>query len=441
MAIDSDYVQQMATQLATYEVQTAYSRLDTKQSKYTAQLNAVTSLATALKSFSTSVKSLKGVNTSVLVNQATFNTTGYATATVGAKATAGNYQFFVQQLASAHQLAVQGLTDSDVPATGTLTIGQGASSFNIDLSSIDSDASGSNSLAELASAINNASDNTGVKASLVRSNGTVALVLAAEKTGAANAISLSTSGTGNATFDGAITGASELSAAKDAQVRLGGETGMLLTNDSNTFSDLIDGVSLTFTKAHASGDAPLDVTIGRDASATQAKVQSFITAVNTLFSSFDKLTASGSSSEARGALAGDSSIRSVESTVNNLLRTKFGGLSLTDFGISADRYGQLTLDATRFEKAVAANPDGLDALFGDKDALLDSLDKNLALYTSGSTNVMQARKDSINTMLSRLDDQYDNLQKQYDSYYSRYLKQYTSMMQTMNAMEQTYGLF
>lgn len=441
MAIDSDYVKQMATQLANYEVQSALTKANRNQTNYKAQLTAVTSLETALKTFSTTIKGLKGVDKSVLTNTATFGTAGYATATVSTSAVAGNYQFFVEQLASAHQVALNGLTDADIPTSGNLVIGQGAGSFSIDLSSIDTDGTAGNSLAELAAAINGASDNTGVNATLVRSNGTVSLVLASEKTGASNAISLSTTGVAAGAFSTTTSSPTELSAAKDARVRLGGETGMLLTNDSNTFTDIIDGVSMSFSKVHGVGEAPLSVTIGRDDAATKANVQSFISAINTMLGTFDSLTGSGSESTTRGALAGDSSIRSIESMLNKVLRTNFGGSTLMSLGITADRSGNLTLDAARFEKAIAANPEALDKLFNDKDALLDTLEKNVAVYTTGPSSLMKARKESLNAMLGRVDDQFDSIQKQYDNYYNRYLKQYTNMMQTMAAMEQTFGMF
>lgn len=441
MAIDSDYVKSMASQLANYEVQSALTKANRNEANYKAKLTAITSLETALKTFSSSIKNLKGTDKSVLTNTATFSSEGYASAKVGTTAIAGNYQFFVKQLASAHQVSIEGLSDTDVDTSGTLTIGQGSKSFNIDLSSIDKDGNGSNSLAEVAAAINAATDNSGVKATLVRSNGTVSLVLASEKTGLDNAISLSTSGTSGGAFDTALGNRRELSAAKDAEVLLGGESGMLLTNATNNFDNIIDGVSLTFTKAHSTGEQPLSVTVGRDGKATKDNVQSFINAINTLLGTFDSLTASGGESSSRGVLAGDASIRSVESTLNKLLRTEFGGSTLIDFGIAADRNGKLTIDTARFEKAIAANPEGLDKLFNTKDALLDSIDKNLAVYTSGTNNLMKARKESLNSMLRRVDDQFDGIQKQYDNYYARYLKQYTSMMQTMSAMEQTFGMF
>lgn len=445
--IDSDYVKSMAQQLATYEVQNGLNKADRNKSSYQSQLTAVTSLESALKTFSSAVKSLQGVtgsNTSMLVNSATTSKDGYLTAKVDKNAAPGNYDFFVEQLATSHQLSFSGLQAGDVDTQGTLTLTQNGKSFDIDLSKIDTDGDGSNSLDELAAAINKSTDNTGVKATLVRSNGQVSLVLGAEKSGAANAISLSLSGTDstNSAFENAIGNPQELSRAQDARVRLGGENGMLLTNASNTFDNIIDGVSATFTQAQKSGEQAIRLTVAQDQSETKKKVQTFIDAFNALASTIDSLTAAGDQNgNSRGALAGDSSVRSIENALNQMVRTSFGGANLITLGISADRNGKLTLDATRFEKAIGSDPEALDKLFMGKGNLLDSLDKGVAVYTNSVNGVMKNRKDALNNSLRRVDDDYDNLQKQYDTYYARYLKQYTSMMQTMQSMDQTSGMF
>ena len=431
MAIDSDYVQSMATQLAQYEVQGQLAKANRNQASYKAQLNALTSLDTALKSFKSAASGLKLAGSSMLVNSASYSQEGYVTATVSSKAVEGSYDFFVEQLASKSQLALQGLQNGDL-GSGSLTIGQGSTSFNVDLGAVST-------LDDLAKAINGSADNEGVKATLVRSNGQVNLVLTSEKTGADQAISLSASG--NAAFETAVAGRQELSVAKDAIVRLGGESGIELTSTSNTFDNVIDGVSLTVNKVHKSGDTPVTMEIGQDQKATKEKAQTFVSAFNTLMTSFDSLTASGGESGGRGVLAGDASVRAIEGMLNQLIRTPFGGGSLTDFGIIADRNGKLTIDNARFEKALAANPEGFEKLFTDKGNLLDTLDKNLAAYTSSAGGLLTDRKDNLNLQLRRVDQQFDTIQKQYDSYYSRYLRQYTGLMQTMAAMEQTSGMF
>jgi flagellar hook-associated protein 2 len=431
MAIDSDYVQSMSQQLAQYAVQSQLTRAQRNESNYSNQLTAVSKLDTALKKFKSTASGLTTSTTGMLVNSATLSQSTNMTATASAKAVSGSYEFFVSQLASKSQFAISGLQDDSIGA-GSLTLAQGSKSFSVSLD-------GLSSISDVATAINSASDNSGIKATLVRSNGQVNLVLSSEETGLAQAISMTSSG--NAALADALGNAQELSPAQDAKIYLGGVGGIELTNSSNTFDNVIDGVSLTLTKAQDAKDTPVTLTIGQDKSASQTKVQKFIDGFNTLLSTFNELTTSGTDSTSRGVLAGDSSVRAIKSMLNSLVRTSFGGANLIDFGISADSKGQLTIDSTRFEKALAANPDGFDKLFGGKGNLLDTLDKSLATYTASTGGILTNRKATLNQQISKISVQYDNIQTQYDSFYSRYLKQYSNLMTTMNAMEQTTGMF
>ena len=325
MAIDSDYVKQMATQLATYEVQSSLDRLNRNESNYKTQRDALSKLRTSLTTFKSAMSGLKTGNATMLVNSASFSQDGYASATVGTQAQPGSYQFYVEQLASKQQVAVQGLVDGSL--SGTLTLKDQTFTLG-EYATLDDAAKAINATADL-----------GVQATLVRSNGEVSLVLTSSESGAANAFAHSLTGTAATT--------TPLSTAADAQIRMGGSFGsggIVLTSSSNSFDNVIDGVSLSVNKVHTASDSALTLTVGQDQSATKGKAQSFIDAFNALMTSFDSLTASGSDSSARGALAGDSSIRSIESRLNGLLRTDFAGSSLIDFGISADRNGKLTID-------------------------------------------------------------------------------------------------
>ncbi|MDF3842001.1 flagellar filament capping protein FliD [Pseudomonas citronellolis] len=431
--IDSDYVQQMATQLAQYDIQASQTRLNRNKTSYNSELSAVTQLKSALSTFSSAVSGLKSSSSStsnMLVNSATFSAEGYATASVGSTAVSGSYQFFVKQLAAKDQVALQGLSDGDL-GSGELTIGQGSDSFRIDMSGITS-------LSALASAINGASDNTGVKATLVRSDGAVNLVLTSDESGEDQAITLSSS---NAAMQGSIDARKQLSSAQDAIVYLGGQGGIELRNASNTFDKAIDGVSLTFTKVSDPAEAPLSLDIGRDKDATSKKLQGFLDAYNTLMSSIGTLTASGSGSTTRGALAGDSAVQAIKSAVNGLIRTSFGGVNLIGYGVSADSSGKLTLDSSKLEKALAQSADGFEQLFSDKGNLIDSLSSALKTYTSSTSGLLTSRVNSLNDKLADIDDQFDDLQTRYNNSYARYLKQYTNLMQVMNSMDQTSSMF
>lgn len=444
MSINTEYARSMAQQLASYDVAPMQARIDRSQANYKTRLDAVTKLESALRTFRAAVRDLKGGSTGTMVaNKASFSSEGYASAAVGSTAVAGNYQFFVEQLAGAHQLAIEGIEDGDISAQGTLDLNVGGAAFSVSLVDADKGGDGKVSLAELAAAINGASTNTGARATLVRSNGSVSLVLTSEKTGAANTLSVATTATNptDTRFHAALASPQVLSQARDAKVHLGGEGGMVLTNSSNTFDELIDGVTLTFTRAHSTGETALSLDVGQDATAMQDKAKKFVSAVNALLSSVASLTASGSESAARGALAGDAATRAIHSQVNRILRETFDGQRMADFGITAARNGSLSFDTAAFDRAVAAKPDGLDKLFSGNTGMLDSLDKAMQVYTATTNGVLANRKESLNAQLKRLDQQSTQLDGQYERYYTRHLRQYTSMMQIMASMEQTQGMF
>lgn len=441
MAINSDYVQQMAMQLATFDVQAAKTSVSRREASYNAQVKAVSSLKSALTTFSSAVNGLKSGSSSgasnMLVNSAKFSSEGYATATVGSKASNGSYDFYVEKLASKSQLALSGI-QPELLGSGTLDITQGGQTVSVALSGIDS-------VEGLVAAINSATGEEGAQATLVRSgqgaSQQVSLVLTSAKTGADQAISLSFSD-----IDEAAAGIQRttLSEAGDAKVWLGGEAmgdGIQLSNSSNTFDNVIDGVSLTFSKEHKSGDSPLVLDIAQDKTATKEKVQGFVTAYNALMSSLASLTASGSNGTARGPLAGDSSIAAIKSMVNQTLRGSFAGTNLISFGIRAGSNSSLTIDTAAFDKALAADPQGFESLFTGKGNLIDSLGDSLKIYTGATNGVLTNRVATLNERLSDINEEFTKLQTKYDSSYARYLKQYTNLMQIMGSMEQTSGMF
>ncbi|WMI97617.1 flagellar filament capping protein FliD [Pseudomonas chlororaphis subsp. aurantiaca] len=441
MAIDTTSIKNNAETLARYEVQREMAQAERNKKKYKAQLGAVSTLDTALKALGSAVKGMKGTDKSMLINTAAFSKEGVASATIGADAKEGSYQFFVEQLASRHQVALSGL-GANVGNTGELRIEQNGVTFSVDLATVDDDNNGQVSQEELAEAINKHPDNKGVKATLVRSGGEMTMVLGADKTGEDYKIQLSTTATASGALATSLASQKELSKALDAIVYLGSDnTGIKLKQSSNTFKDMIDGVSLTFNQVHKPNDKPLTVDITRDQTATKDKLNEFITAINSMLTTFDSLTGAGGTKGERGALAGDSSIRSIESMLNSVLRTPFGGITLMEFGILADTNGKLKVDNKAFEKMLDAKPQAFEKLFSDKGNLLDTLDKKMAVYTSGSTGAMKARKDSLNSLLQRVEDKFGELEDKYQNHYQRYLKQYTQMAQVMASMEQTFSLF
>lgn len=433
---------QMAQQLATAYTQAKQTQLTTQTKDAQSTATALTKLQTALQNFRSALTSLSG-KASLLQQSATVSNTSIATASADSTAQAGSYSFFVEQVASASQVAYSGITAvSVVPVPGSLNLSLAdGSTFSVDLSTADLDADGKVSPAELARAINQKSDNAGkINASIVTVNGQSQLVLSAGHTGANSQITLDTSGINDAGLKAALDAPQQLVAAKDAIVWLGGQaTGIKMQQASNTYTS-IQGVKMTVTHAQANGDAPMTLTVGTDDSATAGNVQNFVDAYNTLEKTLDDLTKFGDTKtgSTSGPFASDAGVTALRSHLNATLRQSYQGLKLFDLGVSQDRYGNLSLDRSKLQTALAAHPDGLDKVFGNAQAgLISDTNKYMNLWLNTGTGQIKRRQDSVQTLQKDLATRQTNLDSKYNQMYQRYLAQFSKLQALQAQMSQT----
>lgn len=410
--------------------------------KANSSTKALNDLKAAISSYQASLFSL-ATNASMLAQSASFSDTAYGSATATAAATPGSYTFFVEKLATANQVAYSGIASS-ASASGSLKVElNGVAAFTVNLNSADTDALGGMSARELALAINAAPDNKGkVSASVVTINGVAELVLSSQSAGAASAITLDTSGVTDATLQTALAPANarQLVTGQDAVIWLGAQgTGSKIQQASNTFTN-IEGVTMSFTKAQAVGETPVTLTVAANTSATTANVQKFVTEYNKLKSVIDAMVDPGNPAEGKapGVFSDDGGVRVLQTRLVSILR-QAGSSSLAAYGITASRDGSLVLDATRLNKQLAADPDGLDALIGKASTISPSgiagnLDGYLKQWSSNVNGQIKQRLESNDKLMVRLDARQEELDQQYNGAYQRYLKQFTMLQGLQNQM-------
>ncbi|NML63324.1 flagellar filament capping protein FliD [Massilia sp. RP-1-19] len=440
-----------AAALAESYVAARQNVLTTQSQRATAAASALTKLKSAISAYQTSLLSLSSTKT-MLTRAATFSNTGLGTATASATAAAGSYSFFVERLATANQVQYSGLADTPA-GTGTINVSLGGvAAFSVNLSTADTDANGTMTARELAAAINAAPANASkVSASVVTINGTAELILKSQATGAASAITLTTSPDTNAALQAKLApgNATQVVAGQDARVWLGAQgTGTLITQATNTFTN-IEGVSMTFTKAQAVGETPVTLTVAADNGTTTANVQKFVDEYNKLKSVVDGMISPGDpdNGKAAGAFADDGGVRVLQGRLISILRQAAPtGETMAAYGIIAARDGSLSLDATRLTKQLAINPNGLDALIGKASGVTPSgiagnLDTYLKQWSSSVDGQIKQRQEANDRMISTLANRQNQIDKQYDSAYKRYLAQFTALQALQNQMASNTSMF
>lgn len=450
----------MATTAPTYDPKTtaaglAQAYVKDRQDLLTKQTDAAKAEASALGTLRTAMNTFDGLLSSMSLKKSVVANTATLSQSIGsgsasATAAAGQYSFFVQQVATAHQVSYQGISNTTpMSEAGTVTVNIGGDpldpSFAVDLTTADKSGDGKLSVQEIAAAINSAADNKSrVTASTVTVNGVSTLVLTSANTGELQTVSLDAGST-----TGALAAAiadplnyTEMRAAQDAIVYIGVDaTGTQVKQASNTIT-AIDGLSVTFNQASAS---PVTVTVARDPGGTAANVQAFVEGWNKLIAMLQALTKNGTATTAPAVFASDSGVEALITTMQATLRKAIGNQSLVTYGISAQRDGTLALDTVRLDKALAANPTTLDTIFGSatsgaSSGVLGGLNELMDgwLKVNGQLNT---RRDSNTKLQANLDRAQTRIEDQYNSAYDRYLKQFTQLQTLQAQMNSNTSLF
>lgn len=417
-----------AMQLVAIERKNMDALLKKQMDGIKGQQSALSTLNTKLSTFQTMLKDLNKAS-NLQAQKATTSQDGVMTVTSNGKASSGQYNFFVEQLAQSHQVGLS--LDSEtapLPADGVFSLTVKGKTIDIDLATLPA----GSTVKDLVSKINDAKDNPGVKATLVRTDGKVNMVLSSKDSGLENAISVNYSGDATNSLGAAISGKTDITKAQDARLRMGGDNPLTITSASNKIENVVDGLTLQLTKAQKSGDAPLLVNIEQDKEAVTGSLKKFVDSYNELVDELAKMTSSDP--KAPGALSSDSGVRSLKSVLSNSVRDLPNGLSLSSLGIKTDKAGKLSFSETDFNKALDKDPELLGkALLGD-DGLLKRMSDSLDPYTKRD-GALKGRKTGLEASEKRIKERMDALDRRMDSAYKRYLNQFS----TMNQMLQTMG--
>lgn len=134
----------------------------------------------------------------------------------------------------------------------------------------------------------------------------------------------------------------------DAQYSVGGMSG---TSPTNTVTDLLPGVSVTFTQPGTS-----TVAVASDPGTTSAAVKAVVDEVNKVLDEMSKYTLAGGAGGARGVLAGDAGARRLADNLLSAVSSALGEDVAAQVGIQTTKQGRLAFDAEKFTAAYAADP-------------------------------------------------------------------------------------
>ncbi|MBI2380963.1 MAG: flagellar filament capping protein FliD [Gammaproteobacteria bacterium] len=413
--------------LVNAEAQPKLLALNRKEANLQTTLSAVGALKSAVSKFNDAVKKLSVLSDFQKV-KATSSDTASATASATTSALAGTYNIVVNTLAKgsrAESAATFSNSSSIVAAglagTGTLTFTVGASNFTVDVTN-------TTTFAELRTAINDKGTTLGVTASIVNTGNGSTLVLNSSTTGVGNSLAVTNN---DANLDivstvptGATAGLNVTQSSQNAQVTF---DGIPIISTTNTFTDIVDGVTLTTTKESAAGTS-LTLTVANDTGAISTNVKGLVDSFNEMLKLFKQLgSASGG---AAGPLVGDALLRQIESRARAELGKTFstGGDfdTLAELGVATNRDGTLSLDSSKLSTALDKEFLKIGEFFAGATGLAASLSTTLNGYIS-STGSIAGRETSLQTQLRGVAKDRENLDFRIQQLEARLRKQYAAL--------------
>lgn len=390
-----------------------------KEAQYQAKISAFGAALGAMSSLQSSADALTDPDKFTGL-KASVKDSSIASATVDSTAVAGKYSLEVSQLAQAQ--IVNTIQNPSIPVGGgTLSIKLGANA------AVDIAVAGTDGLSDIATSINeDATLKSQIKASVVDNR----LVLESLSTGAANTISIA-----SAELTDFVT--AQLLTARTAQDAAFKINGITITRDTNTVDDVIDGLTLTLSKA--SPGTTTDITVSRDVSTAKTALEAFVKAYNDVNKTIGDLTRVDASSKKGSVLTGDATLRTAQSQLRSLLGSRPDGITdpllttLSQVGISANRSGTLSLDASKLSAAFSERPESVADLLKAFGTAFESA----AGALSGSTGTLQAKIDGLNQSIKTIQSRREAFSLRLDQVEKRYRTQFASLDSLVSSLNKT----
>ncbi|VVP43025.1 B-type flagellar hook-associated protein 2 [Pseudomonas fluorescens] len=403
------------------------TQINSQTLKATTSLSSIGKIQAALDAFRGALETMK--NTASFSGlTATSSDEKVATITTGNGVASGSFSLVVTQLATASKISTRvfaGGASSVVNAGAsptTLGIKQGSSSYDV---SVPAGAT----LQQVRESINSQYANEGLSANILTDASGSRLVLTSSRTGVGSELTLS----GNSGLEAGMT---ILAPPKDALYSIDGQQ---MVSKSNNISEAISGVTIKLTGVSPKATGATDftantITVAASSSTLKSSVKGFVDTYNALIKAVNtetQVTANADGSMTSGALAGDTSLRSLVSSVRSELNSMSGTgqmKALSQFGILTDqKTGTLTIDDKKWEAAVLTNAADINGIFTGDTGLLARMKSATDSFALSKTGVFAARSASLTDSLNDLKKQQDSLDARMTSLQASLSAKYTAM--------------
>ena len=230
--------------------------------------------------------------------------------------------------------------------------------------------------------------------------------------------------------------------------------GINIQRNSNVITDLVDTVTFNLNAVNKVEEADVSVSVKVDTETITTDIKEFISNFNNAYTYIKNNSYSSGDKADRGAFVGDSTARSLMTTLTNLAMGQVTGLQdgnlsyLSEIGISFSPSTGLSIsDSSKLETSLEENASQVADLFNSTNGIANSLYNTLENYlgVDGSISNLIESYDSnvkyyntkIETMNKSIEKNADILRAQYEDLQMQLLT-LTYSYNSMNALSGSY---
>ena len=232
-------------------------------------------------------------------------------------------------------------------------------------------------------------------------------------------------------------GMTEVQSAQDAKVLLDGVA--QLSSSNNIIEDAIDGVDLTLKGRSQPGKAPSEIDIEYDRQGVREDIEQFVAAYNQFYRVTKELSSVDPTTGMSGPLNGDSIVRSADSRLKAVFSSRVEPApedlkSLTEFGITTTRQGDLEINYDMLDKQLNNNFNKLADFFGGNQGFAKKVEDAIQGLT-GVTGSIRNRERSMIERNYRLQDDQAALDRRMESLENRTHAKFSAMQDATSKMQ------
>ncbi|MBI5468105.1 MAG: flagellar filament capping protein FliD [Deltaproteobacteria bacterium] len=425
-----DY-QGLITQLVGIQ-KMSLTQLTTEKTTFEKARTAYGTLSTRVQELQTAADGLR-TDAGFKVFTASISDSTILGATTSSTATTGSYNIVVTNTAKAHKILSTGVA----AATTTVAAGAGSFSFQAGAGAVQTvSVDAATTITSLKDSIN--ALNAGVTASVVNDGSATnpyKLIIASNTTGAANGVTITANNT-------TLTFPTTMQAATDASFSVDGLT---YTRSTNSVSDVITGVTLDLKAEDPAKTVTL--TVNRDTASVQKKLTALVEKYNAVIGYVRANNRYDSNIKLGGPFFGDSVARSIQDDLRRVMSSAVSGLPgtmnrLLHAGITSDRDGVFSVDATKLTSALASNFDDVVNMFTDTTATKTTKGFGGLIYDMANniTNAVDGRitnrQSGLTKNITNIERDIKNKEAQLEAYEERIRGQFTALETMLASLKQ-----